>query len=87
MTPEQKAFNAIFPSWVLVRQGEKTGARYAKGQLTIWLINLESGPRATLQIQGENGPCTKGVLPTPLKMLLTMSKFSWKKTFRAWFDV
>ena len=60
MTPEQKAFNAIFPSWSLVRQGEKTGARFTKGQLTIWLVNLPSGPRATLQIQGGKRPLYKG---------------------------
>lgn len=60
MTPEQKAFNAIFPSWSFVRQGEKTGAKYSKGQLTIWLINLPSGPRATLQIQGGKRPLYKG---------------------------
>ena len=70
MTPEQKAFNAIFPSWSLVRQGEKTGARYTKGQLTIWLIDLESGPRATLQIQGGKHPLYRGCVADTLESAL-----------------
>lgn len=81
MTPEQKAFNAIFPSWSLVRQGKKTGARYAKGQLTIWLIDLESGPRATLQIQGGKHPLYRGCVADTLESALNDVKTFLEKNF------
>ena len=81
MTPEQKAFNAIFPSWSFVRQGEKTGARYAKGQLTIWLIDLESGPRATLQIQGGKHPLYRGCVADTLESALNDVKTVLEKNF------
>ena len=81
MTPEQKAFQSIFPSWSLVRQGEKTGARYAKGQLTIWLVNLPSGPRATLQIQGGKRPLYKGRVTGNFEEALEDVKIFLEKNF------
>ena len=81
MTPEQKAFNAIFPSWSLARQGEKTGARFTKGQLTIWLVNLPSGPRATLQIQGGKRPLYKGCIADTLENALNDVKIFLEKNF------
>lgn len=81
MTPEQKAFNAIFPSWSLVRQGEKTGARYAKGQLTIWLVNLGTGPRATVQIQGGRFPLYKGCVADTLENALNDVKIFLERNF------
>ena len=81
MTPEQKAFNAIFPSWSLVRQGEKTGARFTKGQLTIWLVNLPSGPRATVQIQGGKRPLYKGCVADTLENALNDVKGFLEKNF------
>ena len=81
MTPEQKAFQSIFPSWVLVRQGEKTGARYAKGQLTIWLVNLGTGPRATVQIQGGKRPLYKGRVTENFEEALNDVKNFLEKNF------
>lgn len=53
MTLEQQAFASILPSWTLVRQGEKTGARYQKGELTIHLVTLSGLPRAVVFLKGK----------------------------------
>ena len=81
MTPEQKAFHTIFPSWSFSRQGEKTGAKYSKGQLTIWLLDLASGPRATLQIQKGKRPLYRSPVASSLEAALEDVKSFLEKNF------
>ena len=81
MTPEQKAFNIVFPSWSFVRQGEKTGAKYAKGQLTIWLVDLASGPRAILQIQKGKRPLYRSPVAASREEALEDVKSFLEKNF------
>jgi hypothetical protein len=51
MTPEQQAFSSVLPSWTLIRQGEKTGAWFSKGAVTLRLIKLPSGIIATVRVE------------------------------------
>lgn len=72
MTLEQQAFASILPSWTLVRQGEKTGAWYEKGALTIRLVQLPSGSAASVQIKGKKSlmyRCPQGTTSFELALL------------------